>query len=390
MPTLPTQSFATIVQNTAAGIQGRSSKLINFAIGSTLRAIAEGFAGLFLWFQALALQLLAAIRLSTSFGTDVDTFTADFMPVIAGSQSATLANGSPRFGAQASSGLVTFSRFTAGPSTCFVPVGALVRTADGARSFTVVANTTLATFSATLGGYTMPAGVGTLPVAVQAVTAGGASNVGAGAISVIASALQGIDAVVNVAPFTNGFDHESDSALKARFVLFINALAKATEGAIGFAIANVQQGMSWQIFENQDRNGTTVYGMLTVYVDDGSGSPPPDLVTACSVAVDGERAAGVRVGVYPASQRFASVTMTLATAPGFYPPTVVAQVSAALGLYIDSLGLGATLSYMRLAQVAFDASPGVTDVLNYTLNNSQSDIVPGPGETIKAGAVIVS
>ncbi len=52
MPTLPTQSFATIVQNTAAGIQGRSSKLLNFAIGSTLRAIAEGFAGLFLWFQA--------------------------------------------------------------------------------------------------------------------------------------------------------------------------------------------------------------------------------------------------------------------------------------------------------------------------------------------------
>ncbi len=45
---------------------------------------------------------------------------------------------------------------------------------------------------------------------------------------------------------------------------------------------------------------------------------------------------------------------------------------------------------MRLAQVAFNASPGVVDVLNFTLNNGTADLVPAPGETIKASAVIVS
>ena len=60
MANLPTQSFQTIVTNAIAGIQGRASKLINFAIGSTLRAIAEGFAGVFLWFQAMVLLVLQA------------------------------------------------------------------------------------------------------------------------------------------------------------------------------------------------------------------------------------------------------------------------------------------------------------------------------------------
>ena len=130
MANLPTQSFQTIVTNAIAGIQGRASKLINFAIGSTLRAIAEGFAGVFLWFQAMVLLVLQASRLSTSTGTDVDTFTADFMLVLAGSQTAALPSGSPRLGAQAATGQVTFARFTAAPSTCFIPVGATVQTSD--------------------------------------------------------------------------------------------------------------------------------------------------------------------------------------------------------------------------------------------------------------------
>ncbi len=276
---------------------------------------------------ALALQLLTAIRLSTSdVGTDVDTFVADFMPVIPGSQTIALPNGTPRFGAQAATGVVTFSRFTAAPSTCFVGVGSVVRTSDGLQSYTVVANARRPTYSSDLGGYTMAAGVATLEVPVQAVTPGAAGNASAGFISVIASPLQGVDAVTNVAAFTNGFDQESDTALKARFVLFINALARATEGAIGSAIANIQQGMSWQIFENQDRDGAIDYGMVTVFVDDGSGAPPPSLVALCGTAVHAVRAASIRIGVYGASFRPANVTMTIMTADGYDHPTVVSQV----------------------------------------------------------------
>src|SRR5258708_3870873 len=177
MASLPTQSFNTIVTNTIAGIQGRAAKLINFSTGSTLRAIVEGFAGLFLWFQAMVLQVQQMTRLSTSSGTDVDTFTADFMPVIAGTTS-------PRLGAQAASGQVTFSRFTAGPSSCFIPVGATVQTSDGQQNFAVVANTTFATYSVgPPSGYTLPSSVSSIVVPVQAVAAGAAGNATAGAIA---------------------------------------------------------------------------------------------------------------------------------------------------------------------------------------------------------------
>lgn len=384
MPTLPTQSFPTIVSNVVAGIQGRAAKLINFSTGSTLRAIVEGFAGLFLWFQALVLQLLTAIRLSTSNGTDVDSWCADFMPVVPGTNS-------PRLGAQASTGTVTFSRFTAAPSTCFIAVGATMQTQDGSQNFAVTANPTYATYSAALNGYTLAANVGSITVPVQCKVAGSGGNVALGAISVITSPITGIDAVVNGAAFTNGFDSESDTALKARFPLYIASLAKGTEGAIGYAVQSLRQGMQYQIWEP----GIGGFTQLTVFVDDGSGAIPAATLTAAQVAVFAVKAAGPPAAVLSATSLLATVTMTITTAAGYTHTTVVAQVVAAITLYINSLGLGTTpaagtLSYMRLAQVAFNASPGVIDVTGYTLNGAQADLVPGPGQTIKSGTVIVS
>lgn len=170
MASLPTQSFATIVANTIAGIQGRAAKLIDFSTGSPLRAIVEGFAGLFLWLQTMVLEVLQASRLSTSSGTDVDTFTADYMPILPGSQTAALPGGSPRLGAQYATGHVTFARFTAAPSSCFIPAAASInpvngaitnagagnavtlQTSDGNQNFVVFADPTFPSYSAGLGG----------------------------------------------------------------------------------------------------------------------------------------------------------------------------------------------------------------------------------------------
>ena len=264
MPTLPTQSFATIVSNVVGGIQGRANKLINFAIGSTLRAIAEGFAALFLWFQDLVLQLLSAIRLSTSQGPDVDTFTADFMPVLPGSQTAALPGGSPRLGAQASSGQVVFSRFTAGPTSCFIPAAlsvsstgvitnaglnaaATVQTGDGSQNFVVIADTAFPTYSATLGGYTLPSSIASIIVPVQDIVPGSAGNVVAGAISVITSAITGIDAVNNPAAFTNGADQESDSSLKSRFAAYILGLSRGDIFGLTAAILGTAVTVQWTL-----------------------------------------------------------------------------------------------------------------------------------------------
>jgi uncharacterized phage protein gp47/JayE len=402
MPTLPTQSFQTMVANTVAGIQGRASKLINFATGSTLRAIAEGFAGLFLWFQALVLQLLTATRLSTSSGTDVDTFTADFMPIIPGSQTAALPNGSPRLGAQASSGQVTFGRLTAGPSSCFIPVGATVQSTDGTQTFTVTADPTNTAYSATLNGYTLPSSVATVNVPVQNTVPGSAGNVAAGAISVMTSPITGIDFVVNNAKFSNGDDQESDPSLKARFAAYILGLARGDIFGLTSSILSAAINIQWTLTENYNFNGSPRFGYFFVIGDDGSGSPSPAFLAIVQNAAQAVRPLGIQAQVFPPTIITANVVMQIATAAGFNHNAVVAAVVAAITANINGLGLGNPLNFTVLASWAYAVS-GVTGVSGVLLNGLSGDaaslVATRPtldgfntiaDRTIKAGTIAVS
>jgi uncharacterized phage protein gp47/JayE len=372
MATLPTQSFNTIVTNAIAGIQGRASKLINFSTGSTLRAIVEGFAGTFLWFQAMVLQLLTATRLSTSRGTDVDTFTADFMPIIPGSQTAALPGGSPRLGAQAASGQVTYSRFTAGPSSCFIPVGATVQTTDRTQNFAVIANTTFATYSATLNGYTLPSSVASIIVPVQAVVAGAAGNVAAGAIATMTSPITGIDTVTNVAALANGADQERDSALKLRFAAYILGLSRGDFYGLNSSIEGTAVTVQWTLTEGYNYDGSYRPGFFFVVADDGSGAPTQAFLAIVLAAAQAVRPLGVQCAVFPSVVFFANVSMQLTTATGFDHNTVVAQVAAAIAFNINSLGLGNPLPWSILSSWAY-AIPGVRTVSNVLLNGVSGD-----------------
>jgi len=374
MATLPTQSFDTIVSNTISGIQGRASKLINFSQGSTLRAIVEGFAGLFLWFQAMLLQVLKATRLSTSSGTDVDTFTADFMPIIPGSQTAVLPGGSPRLGAEFATGQVTFSRFTAGPTSCFIPVGATIQTGDGAQNFAVIANTTFATYSVTAvgPGYTLPSSVASIVVPVQAAVAGAAGNVASGAIATMTSPITGIDTVSNVAAFTNGTNFEQDSALKSRFASYILGLSRGDYYGLNSSITGVEVNVQWTLTEGYNYDGSYHPGYFFVVADDGSGNPSPDFMLTVTNAAQAVRPLSIMCGVFLPSIITANVSMQITTATGYDHPTVVAQVAAAVATNINSLGLGVSLPWSQLLPWAY-AIPGVTDVAAVFLNGATGD-----------------
>lgn len=395
MPILPTKSFSTMVSDVVVGIQGRSSKLVNFAIGSTLRAIAEGFSGLFLWYQALVLKLLTAIRLSTSTGSDVDSFTADFMPVVAGTTS-------PRLGAQAASGLVTFGRFTAGPSAPFIPVGTTVRSNDGSQEFKVTANTLFSSYSAALDGYTLPVEVATIDVPVESTNPGLGGNVQAGAISVMTSPVVGIDYVNNNANFTNGADQESDSALKSRFSAYILGLARGDIYGLAAAIARTGVNIQWTLVENYNFDGTVRYGYFFVVADDGSGSPSPDFLSGVLEAVNSVRPLGIQCQVFPPTIVVANVSMQITVATGYNHNSVVAAVIANVTKRINDLGLGVSLSYSILSSWAYEVA-GVKTVTAIILNGGTGDpasisatraTVDGysfiADRTIKAGTITVS
>ena len=379
MSTLPTRSQQQIVNNLAAGMQGRVGTFLNFAIGSVLRAIAEAVGGVCLWLQGLALSIIKVTRLSTSEGSDVDTWLADF-PLI------------QRLGAQPATGQVTFSRYTAAPVAVYVPVGALVQTQDGSQRFTVYADTTNPSFVSSYGaggGYVIPASVSSVTVPVACTVAGQTGNVIAGAIRLVASSISGVDTVANAAQFANGSDSETDEDTKARFILNVLGKSGGTRYSILAAIANVRVGMQASILEGVDYGGAVDYGMTTVIIDDGSGNVSQELVMACQAGVNAVRAAGTRVGVYPATTQAANVTVQIATAAGYDHNFAVAQVVAAVSLALDELPQGQGLSYFALIPIIL-AVPGVTQILSYTINNSTAGITGSPYTTVKSGQLAIS
>jgi len=372
---LNTLDFTTLVRNQVAAIQGKASQLIGFSVGSVLRAMVETNAAVVLWLQSLILQVLTTTRAATSIGADLDSFVNDY--------------GMTRLPAIAAIGTVAFSRFTA-TQQATVPIGAQVQTADGSQVFSVIADSAQSAYNSTLNAYVAAGGIASINVTVQAILPGSGGNAGIGAISQLASSIPGIDTVTNATAFSNGVDAETDIALRARFVAFLGSLSKATKTAIGNAVLGVQAGLTYALVENQDFNGTPDNGYFYVIVDDGSGNPPSPLLSTVSNAVDAARPVGTRFNVFGPTRVNVTVIATIATSAGFTHATVVSLVTTAITNYINSLTMGQALSYTRLAQIAFDASPGVTNVTGLQINGGNADITATAQQVLRAGTVTIS
>lgn len=359
----------------AASVQGAAQSLLDLTVGSVLRAILEANASVALWMQWLIVQCLATTRLATSSGADCDSFGADF--------------GFTRLPAAAASGEVTFARFTAG-MPAFIPVGTAVSTAANTQSFVVVGDAGNPAYSAASGGFVLAAGVASLNVAVVASTPGAAGNVQPGAVSLLGSAISGVDTVTNGSALTGGIDAESDVAFRARFGNFLGGLSRATNIAIGSAIAGIQQGLSYNISENVNQAGGVQMGFFVVTVDDGSGHPPAGLLATVQQAVNAIRPVGTGFAVQGPVVMPADVSVTIITSAGASHAAAVAAVATAIEEYIASLPIGATLSYTRLAQLAYDASGVVVNLADLLLNGGTMDLVPPLFGAVRAGTVTVA
>ena len=372
---LNTQDFTALVRNMVTAAQGSCSKLVDMTIGSILRSIFEANAAIGLWLQSLILQLLATTRAATCAGADLDTWMADY--------------GLERLAAVPASGLVTFSRFTP-TQQAIVPIGASIQSADGSQAYIVQLDTANPAYSASLGGYAMAAGVSSVNVPVTAAVAGAGGNASIGQISVITQAMPGVDTVTNSAAFTNGVDKESDAAFLARFQTYIASLSKGTKGAVEFAITSLQQGVTCAVVENYQYGGAVDNGYFYAVVDDGTGYPTSTFLSSASNAIDAVRAFTSRFGVFAPSVLTATVAMTITTGTGYVHANVVTAVQTALQNYINSLTLGQALPYSKLAQIAYEASPGVTNVTGVTLNDGTADMAATSQQVIKHGTVTVS
>ena len=369
------QNFAGLVGIASAAVQGGAARLVDLTVGSTLRAVLEASASLGLWLQWLIVQVLQTTRAGTSEGADLDSWMADF--------------GVTRLPAVSAVGVLAFGRFTTG-GMVIVPVGVQARTGDGSLVFRVQADQAHASWRADLQGYVVAVGGSVISVPAIASVSGSSGNVQAGAVSLISSALPGIDTVTNAQPFLGGLDGESDDALRARFTRFLDSRSRATPAAIAFAIDGVQQGMQHSLQEYAAPGGVFTPGSFIVTVDDGTGSPSSALMSAAAAAIEAVRPIGAIYTVKAPTIVVANVALVVRVAPGAVGGMVRDRVANAIASYINTLGLGAPLVWSRLIQVAYDETASVIGVGDVLANGAATDLDPGTGGVVKAGTVVVS
>jgi len=369
---LPLLGFTDYVRVQAAALQGAATAALNLTVGSALRAILEANAALALWLQWLVAQVLAATRAATSQGTDLDTWMADF--------------GVTRLPASYAAGQLVFSRY-APTVAALVPVGAQARASATGQLYTVQSDPSNPAWTG--AGYQIPVGIASVSVSVTAATAGSAGNAAVGAVDQLASAMPGVDEVTNPAPIANGLDAESDASLRARFGNFLDSRTRATSTAVTYTLASLQQGLRWVIADAEDAEGNPLPGHFTVTLDDGSGSPPATLITTASAAVDAVRPVGTSFTMRGPAVFPVAVQITLTLAPGTQSAGVAPLVTAAVGSYVASLGIGVALPVSRVIALAFGASSSV-QAATVLLNGTAADAVPLPWGVVQISAINVT
>ncbi|WP_419758603.1 baseplate J/gp47 family protein [Acidisoma sp.] len=369
------RNFSTLVEQTAAAVQGSAAQLLDFTTGSVLRALLEANASLGLWLQWLILLVLQTTRLATSSGLDVDSFGADF--------------GMARLTAIAAQGSVTFSRYTP-TMTTLIPVGTTITTSDSTTQFSVVTDTNNAAWSASQNGYLLGVGVASISVPVTATVPGSAGNVLPGTISLVTSALPGVDTVTNALALTIGLDAETDAAFRLRFQSFINSRTRATLQAVNYATTSIKQGVNCTVQENTDGNGDYTPGKFLVTVDDGSGFPPASLLSSIQTAVNLVRPVGSIFAVNAPTIMLADISLALSIAPGSDSGIAISAVNSAVTSFVNNLPVGGSLAYTRLAQLAYGASSAVNNVTGLTLQGGTADLEAAPAMVIKVGSLAIS
>jgi uncharacterized phage protein gp47/JayE len=360
---LPTRDFTDIVRDMSAGITASAGRLIDISVGSVLRAIIDANAAIVLWVQWLVLLTLQATRAATSSGADLDSWMADFSL--------------SRLPAVTASGTATFSRFS-GTSTAFVPLATVIKTQDGSVSFVVTIDVSNRAWQAALNLYSLAPGVMSIDLPIIASIPGMTGNVLSNTITILASAVPGIDSINNSGMTSGGGDAETDAAFRIRFANFFASRSRATLDAIGYAISLVGPNLGYVIQENVDAGGKFRLGNMLVVVDDKSGLLAEVLLNSLSVAIDAVRPVGTTFSIQPPQIIPVQVGLSLELPLGLSVVTTQGLLQAAIENYINNLPIGSTLSITRISQLAYWTESRIINISNVVLNGYGLDLVALP------------
>ena len=106
--------------------------------------------------------------------------------------------------------------------------------------------------------------------------------------------------------------------------------------------------------------------------------------------MDAVRPVGSIFSVQPPDVVTVNVSLVITVAAGAAKAQVAGGVGNAIGSYINSLPIGASLPLTRLAQVAYAADATVINVTQLSANGNPNDIIPDASGVVKAGTIAVN
>lgn len=372
---LSLQTFSQLLQRMSAAVQSSAGQPVDLSVGSVIRALLEANASIGLWIQWLIVRTLSMTRAATSSGADLDTWMADFLLV--------------RQAALPASGQATFSRLLTEVSV-LIPAGTRAKTSSGNISFITAVDTTNAAWLPANNGYLLPAGISAIDLPIVAESAGTVSNVGAGTISVLASAIPGLDFVSNALALSGGLDAENDAKFRTRFQDYINSRSRATTLAVGYAITSLRQSLRYKQFENADASGAWLPGHFLVVVDDGSGQPSASTLSDVYDAIDQVRPIGVNFSLR--APDIVPVVVSIALAGNGPPLSSAAQalLVSSVTSYIEQTPIGGTLSVTRIVEAAYRSTQFLNNITGVLINDAPADLICPSYGVLKTQSVTVN
>ena len=376
---LPTQTFTQYVNNLTSGWASQVGISPALVSGDPLLAIMQSVASQLIWLQFLVTAVNNFARASTSTGSDLDSWMADFNFI--------------RLAAQASTGTEVFGVNQVRTVPVTIPIGAIVQTIGGVVQYQTVADITNSNYNSTTNSYTLTVGSTGVNVTVVSLTVGTSANVVANQLNQLGTTVPGIDFVNNTSAISTGTNPEIDQAFRTRFVNYLAGLGKGTKTAVQSALALTTGVMAYNTVENLTIAGSAATGYFLSVVDDGSGSPPSSLVTLAQNSVDLVRAFTIQQNAYGPTKLTATIVCNIRISSTAVTGTETTLAQTAIVNFVNALTIGQTLYLSKLAETAIDADP--TNILSVqlstlTVNGSGGDLTAAFNNVIRTSTSSVT
>lgn len=237
-------------------------------------------------------------------------------------------------------------------------------------------------------------------VKVKAVIPGSAGNVGANSITLIPVTLQGITSVTNQNPTIDGYDIETDTSLRERYLIEVQK--PATSG-------NIYHYMQWarevsgvgdsKVFPLCNGNNT----VQVVIIDDNKAPASEELVKRVQEYIDpkgkngetwgtgvGQAPIGAYCTITSATAKNINVNVTVVLNSGYELQNVISEVKEKIKQYLKDIAfVKSAVSYSVLGSMILDIE-GISEWTELSINDSHSNVSIGEKEVAVIGTVNVN